>query len=245
MVVTSSPRDAALFAKDHKWTVNYIGYEGQSELCGTTTGAGFTNWKKFGSLGLFLDVDTSYCDFKKVPQYLTTVNGVNQSPFFGFMKGTTVMASTATTTFRVIIYYPALTGYNLVQYATKYKWHLSWLADSGSSGGCTVKGSTGWKQATTGWEGTKNSAWTQKALYVDVDTAPWGFVQTPRYFTMMQGKKNHYKPQGSNIVFSPTASGFRVYAISNSKSITPAQAEAYQWAISWMGEYRTVQCSAV
>jgi hypothetical protein len=227
--------DAALYAKDHSWTVNYIGYQGQSELCGDTTGAGFSTWKKFGSLGLYLDVNTMYCDFKKTPQYLTTVNGVNKSPLFGFMKGTTVMARSAKDSFRVIVYYPALTGYNLVQYATKYKWHLSWLADSGSSGGCTNPGHTGWKQAAVGWDGKKGSAWTRKALFVDVDTSPWGFVQAPRYFTMLHGAKDHYKTQGSNIVYFPTATGFRVYVVSNDSPVTAAQAEAKKWAISWMG----------
>jgi len=227
--------DAALYAQKHQWKVNYFGYQGQKSICGAKTPRTGTPWKKFGKFGLYLDVDTSDCGFKKEPQYMTTVNYINRSPFFGFMKGTAVMAKSDEKSFRVILYYPALTGYNLVQYAKTYKWHLSWLADTSSSSGRTAPGRTGWKQATTSWDGSTGGKWVKKALYVDVDTEPWGFVDAPRYLTMLHGTKSHYKTQGSNIVYAPTAKGFRIYVVSNSDVYAPELAETNAWTISWIG----------
>ena len=240
--------DPAKYAASHSWRVNYIGYIGSSHVCGATTPPGSTAWQKYGSLGLYLDVDASYCNFKRTPQFMANVMGVNKSPFFGYMRGTTVVQSASPTRFRVIVYYPALSGYNLLDYSKTYSWHLAWLADTGSSSGITKAGATGWKAAS----GLALSPALRKAavaggsgkrviMYVDVDVSRWKFVTTPRYFTMLRGAKQHVYTQGSNVVLAPTPTGFRVFVVyaGSHKRMTPALAEQWGWQVSWMADTET------
>ena len=128
---------------------------------------------------------------------MANVVGVNKSPFFGYMRGTTVVQSASPTRFRVIVYYPALSGYNLLDYSKTYSWHLAWLADTGSSSGITPVGKTGWKSATglalspalRKSQAESGKAKARSILFVDVDVSHWKFVTTPRYFTMLRGAK--------------------------------------------------------
>ena len=58
--------------------------------------------------------------------------------------------------------------------------------------------------------------------------------RAPLYFISLLGKGMHWRTRGSNVVYAATPTGFRV-AIKNDQPLVPAQAEALQWRISWIG----------
>ena len=96
------------------------------------------------------------------------------------------------------------------------------------SGACgqTTPGSTNWIQYS-------NPA----GLYVDVDTSAAGFTSTPIYITSLGGWGSHWYTTGGTSVYSPTATGFRVYVYFMSGAITPETANSgnYGWHINWCG----------
>jgi hypothetical protein len=94
--------------------------------------------------------------------------------------------------------------------------------------GRTTPGSTAWQKypppsGTTG-------------IFVDVDTSAAGFSGTPLYYTSIGGNSSHWATTGATSIYQPTATGFRVYVRwADGASLTPAQANGYQWHINWLG----------
>lgn len=89
--------------------------------------------------------------------------------------------------------------------------------------GRTLPGSTNWQQY---------DAYT---VYVQVDTAPAGFTTTPYYFTSLGGAANHYRAIGGSSIYSPTPTGFIVYANYPSPLTATTATNVYQWYINWCG----------
>jgi zinc metalloprotease ZmpB len=91
--------------------------------------------------------------------------------------------------------------------------------------GSTTPGSTNW-QPYTGNTG----------VFLDVDTSAGKFASTPHYFATLGGNSSHWATTGATSIYNPTPNGFRVYVRwSDGSSLTPAQANSFQWHITWLG----------
>lgn len=69
-------------------------------------------------------------------------------------------------------------------------------------------------------------------VYADIDTTSAGFTATPYYFSSLGGNNSHWDTQGATSIYSPTATGFRVYV--NQAGITVATARSRRWHINWI-----------
>jgi hypothetical protein len=95
-----------------------------------------------------------------------------------------------------------------------------------ASGG-TPPGATNWQQ----YSPPQNTG-----VYVDVDTSAGRFSATPVYITSIGGTSSHWDTTGATSIYSPTATGFRVYVRwADGRPLTPAEANNYQWHINWIG----------
>ncbi|WP_433246202.1 hypothetical protein ACQPYK_44810 [Streptosporangium sp. CA-135522] len=73
-------------------------------------------------------------------------------------------------------------------------------------------------------------------LYIDVDTTSAAFTGSPVYTSSVGGSGDQWALTGTSAVYTPTATGFRVYVRwSDSSPITPATAETFQWYVNWIG----------
>jgi hypothetical protein len=90
--------------------------------------------------------------------------------------------------------------------------------------GSTTPGVTNWKQYGT------------NALYVDVDTSSAGFTDVPSYLTSLIGNGNQWEVDGVTSIYSPTATGFRIYLRNDmGNAITPELANQKGWCVQWVG----------
>ncbi|MEG4631273.1 hypothetical protein QUB56_16980 [Microcoleus sp. AR_TQ3_B6] len=90
--------------------------------------------------------------------------------------------------------------------------------------GNTPQGSTAWM------------LYSATGIYVDVNTSTGKFSSTPVYITSLGGTSNHWATTGATSIYSPTATGFRVYVKwSDSSPLTVAQANTNGWHINWIG----------
>lgn len=89
--------------------------------------------------------------------------------------------------------------------------------------GKTAPGSTNWKPyGTTG-------------IYVDVNTSFAGLKGTPVYMTSLGGSSQHWQAIGVTSIYSPTATGFRVFVRwINGGPLSPGQANGLKWHVNWM-----------
>jgi hypothetical protein len=83
------------------------------------------------------------------------------------------------------------------------------------------------------------TAWIQygaSGVYVDVNTSAGKFSAVPVYITSIGGNSSHWATTGATSIYNATATGFRIYVrwVDNSP-LTPAQANANQWHINWIG----------
>jgi hypothetical protein len=91
--------------------------------------------------------------------------------------------------------------------------------------GSTTPGSTNW-QPYSGNTG----------VFLDIDTSAGKFSTTPKYFTSLGGNSSHWSTTGITSIYTPSATGFRVYVRwSNGSTLTPAQANSFQWHVNWIG----------
>jgi hypothetical protein len=73
-------------------------------------------------------------------------------------------------------------------------------------------------------------------IFIDVDTSTAQFTKTPVYVTSLYGNSGQWATTGGNAVYSPTATGFRVYVRwSDGRLLTPAQAVEFDWRVAWHG----------
>jgi hypothetical protein len=144
---------------------------GGSSLCGWRTPAnGKTKWKRFGTQGLYVDVNTSWCAFPEgsLPQYVVSLENANRSPYFGLFRGSVSLLRYSRDSFRAVVWLTTMAGAGhgaFDHFARKYGWRLSWMGDSGQNAGMSFRGQTGWRQV--GEDG----------LYATIDTTESGFLQ--------------------------------------------------------------------
>eukprot|EP00937_MAST-01D_sp_MAST-1D-sp2_P003878 g3878.t1 len=190
-----------------------------SSICGGASNVDWKAWKASGSSGLYIDVDTSECAFKMTPGYVTSVQG---DAGHWQLVGVNSIYSATKDSFRVYVWHPTLRGSYLQYFATRYHWRVNWVADSSQHAGVTRPGRTGWK------------AFAKDTVYADVDTTACGYTKVPSVITALHGSRDHWRTQGVHSVYRATATGFRVY-VTHADGMTPAKAEAYHWAVAWIG----------
>ena len=85
---------------------------------------------------------------------------------------------------------------------------------------------------------TQQPAATEKeiqGIYLDVDTSPFGFVETPRYAISLSGTSYRWATTGGDAVYKPSNLGFRVHVRrSDGAALTPTDAEACGLHIHWL-----------
>ena len=187
-------------------------------VCKGQTSQGATNWQQYSSEGIYLDVNTAGCGFTSTPLYFTSIGGATSH---WTSSGATAIYSPTATGFRVYVYTPGITP----ALANAWGWHLNWQAtpnnvrQSSLCTGQTAQGATGWQQ------------YNADGIYLDVNTAGCGFASTPQYVTSIGGATSHWTSFGATAIYSPTATGFRVYVYT--PGITPALANAWGWHLNW------------
>ena len=207
-------------------TFSCIG-NGPPKLCGGTTPLGETDWRVFGSSGLYVDVDTARCHFKTPAFYVATLVADRNH---WRLASSLITSRRAALSFRVSFVHDGLHAVALLEAAKAYNWQVSWIADSGSNAGITNAGATGWKQESP------------NTVYADVDTSLCGFdneqyyPSPPLYFTALVAQKQGIATaaSGSHVHYFPKRNGFRVY-LTLSSATTAATAEKAQWSIAWIG----------
>lgn len=111
--------------------------------------------------------------------------------------------------------------------ATKYLGRIDTVLDARTgrtASGKTTPGSTAWQ------------VYSPNGIFVDVSTVLGKFSKPPMYITSLGGNSSHWSTTGATSIYSPTASGFRVYVRwANGAPLTPAQANGFQWHINWIG----------
>lgn len=89
--------------------------------------------------------------------------------------------------------------------------------------GSTPKGSTNWQQ------------YTHNSLCVEINTSAANFSTTPQYFASLGGDSKQWQTQGVSAIYYPTSTKFSIYIQYLEGDITPAQANAMNWYVNWMG----------
>jgi hypothetical protein len=214
-----------------------VGGGKRTQICGATTAPMATFWKLHGSGGLYFDVSTAHCKFPEVPSYFFDIVGSAKQ---WQMAGTSSVARPNAQGFRIILLHPSIRGATLLASAKKLQWVVSWIGNIGTNCGETKPGATKWDMNSNG------------ALFVDVDTSAAAFRETPRYFTAIHGREKHWRTEGAHIVYYPKSTKFRIYVVVDecafgvcvNKGVTPDDANAYQWSISWMGTVSKSAASA-
>ncbi|MQY13494.1 hypothetical protein SRB5_36420 [Streptomyces sp. RB5] len=73
-------------------------------------------------------------------------------------------------------------------------------------------------------------------IYLDVDTSSAHFSGRPVYTSSIGGEGNQWELTGTSAIYSPTATGFRIYLRwSSGAPITPAVAADRRWYVNWIG----------
>ncbi len=73
-------------------------------------------------------------------------------------------------------------------------------------------------------------------LYIDVDTSSAHFTGSPVYTISVGGVGDQWGLTGTSTVYTPTATGFRVYVRwSTGAEITPKHAQEFKWYVNWVG----------
>ncbi len=95
--------------------------------------------------------------------------------------------------------------------------------------GSTPVGNTAWQSYSDGQGG--------EGVFVDVDTSSANFTTTPIYTTSLGGFGYHWLTAGATSIYTPTATGFRVYVrwSNGVGGLTPAFANSVGWHINWIG----------
>ena len=88
--------------------------------------------------------------------------------------------------------------------------------------GSTADGATAWKVS---------GSW---IVGVHVDTSAAGFTNTPNYASTLAGERWCFFATGGSAIYNATPTGFDVYvAFVDQRSVTPADANAYGWHLTW------------
>lgn len=74
------------------------------------------------------------------------------------------------------------------------------------------------------------------SIYIDVDTTSAHFAGAPVYTSSIGGISSQYGVVGTSSIYSPTASGFRIYLQwRDGTPLTPGDARRLGWYVNWIG----------
>jgi hypothetical protein len=90
-------------------------------ICTGRTTEGSTNWLQYNTDGIYVDIDTSACDFTSTPIYISNLAGNGDN--WTATGGSSPYSRTATD-FRIYVYYPGMTP----AAANNKGWHINWMA---------------------------------------------------------------------------------------------------------------------
>lgn len=187
-----------------------------------STLAGSTDWKQYDENSICVDIDTTMAGFTETPLYFASIGG--DSGHWN-LNGVNAIYSPTATGFRA--YLRDDLGNPLTpDIANKQNWYIQWtgIPKTENMAGSTPLGATEWNQY------DKNS------IFADVDTSKAGFIDTPLYFTSISGHYRHWEADGTNAIYSPTSTGFRVYLRNDlSADLTPEMANQMGWNVQWIG----------
>lgn len=187
-----------------------------------STIVGSTNWMKNDDSSIYVDVDTSLAGFTDTPLYFATLGGdYRQWEVDGINA----------------IYYPTAQGFRIYlrneldnyltpDNANERGWYIQWtgVPRTEKNAGSTVRGATDWKQ------------YSSNSIYIDIDTTKAEFIDTPLYFTSIGGDYRQWEVDGTNAIYSPTRTGFRIYLRDElSNYLTPELANQMGWKVQWIG----------
>lgn len=214
-------------------------------VCGDNGANDFLKYNEYAAYqeyAVHIDIDTSLCEFTEMPQYFVSlVDKSGKRPWIGKIAGESSIVRAAPTRFRIIIWDPVMSSAELLEIATKHKWAVTWLGVTGSTSGRTAAYKTGWQHGDT-----------TNLIYTDVNTASAGFAagsKPPRYFASLYGMPSfqgidHWRTSGCNVVYTPTATGFRVYVLLLERKNKEdgfvvkdvvKKAESLGWTVGWTG----------
>ncbi|REE96661.1 hypothetical protein [Thermomonospora umbrina] len=75
-----------------------------------------------------------------------------------------------------------------------------------------------------------------RGIYLDVDTSSANFAGTPIYTCSVGGNGTQWGLVGTGAVYTPTATGFRVYVQwRDNTDLAPAHAQQYGFHVNWIG----------
>jgi hypothetical protein len=218
-VYVSKPGVTVATADSSKWHVNWAAAATGTNVPGVCTGASPTNtWVQYNANTIYIDVNTSSCGFGSTPSYFTSLYGTSGHPD---SIGATSIYSPTATGFRVYVKKSGVTPV----YAAGRSWRIVWRAEPASvsyedvCNGKTTAGSTSWVQHNA------------NAVYVNVNTSACELTTAPKYFTVLGGSSQHFDSQGATAIYSPTATGFRIYV--SHGGVTPTEANDRRWHIVW------------
>jgi predicted RNA binding protein YcfA (HicA-like mRNA interferase family) len=166
--------------------------------------------------------------------------------------------------FRVVVRHPGKTVATLLRQAIAQEWRVSWIASKGSNTGQTNPGQSGWR-AVPGTSSalyldvnTHGSGFGDRNVYpiapryfpnlLALRTAvPMAGVAGGKGLVLIRDSFGTtasgtsgcsgvmlYRTRGSHVVYKSWRQGFRVYVLYDGP-ITPSQAEAFGWSITWIG----------
>ena len=198
--------------------VNWIGVGASSSStpahCVGSSPAG-SGWVAYSGSNSYTDISTSSCSFSGTPKYITSLGGNGNHAAW---DGESSIYSPTANSLR--IYLEGSSQSN----STSQQHSVHWLgigANSGTSpescGGATTPGS-GWQAYGSG-------------IYIDIDTSSCNFSGTPKYMSSMGGTSGHWGFNGESAIYSPTATGFRIYIV----AATTSNASSYGYHINWIG----------
>lgn len=208
-------------ANSWDWHIDWEGSpNGQrdSDLCTGKSSPTNTDWRQYDANAVYVDVDTSACNYTTTRRYITSLGG--NTKHWSSRGVSSVYAPTATG-FRVIVKYSGIT----VADAKTWQWHVNWQAVPRSQSaepvchGGTSSSSTDWKY------------YAANAIYTDVDTSDCGYTSTPLVFTSIGGDAGHYDIRGATSIYRASPTGFRVYL--HQSGITASEAEQLGWHVNY------------
>jgi hypothetical protein len=135
-------------------------------------------------------------------------NGIFAQAKHWQVTGTNAVSDESATHFRVILVHPHLRGLKLLHTAKKYNWQINWIANAGPNTGITDAEHTKWIA----------SPEDNLSVFVDIKTDTCNYIATPRYFPAIHGAFEHYRTEGSHIVYLASRTGFRIYVVYGSVS---------------------------
>jgi hypothetical protein len=189
-----------------------------SEVCvGTTTVNG---WSQYSPTTVTRLVDTSACAFEQPPLYFTSVYG---NSMHWMARGVSSIYTPAANSFRT--YVSEEFSFSVTD-AQSNGWQVAWAAVA--NGIHSARLCTGQTDPTT-------TDWTDYGpgtVYTDVSFSDCGFSTAPRIFTSLGGDAGHFTAFGVTSIYTPTATGFRVYVTQS--SLSAAQAETSNYFVNWM-----------